>query len=211
MHDANGRPLPATTVEVIGGVETRTDSAGRFSLRVVTPGTYLVRARRIGRMPAVKPLSVGDAPVAPIAFTLFDAVAQLDTVTIRDRATSALADPGGFSRRRAAGLGGTFIDEAEIAKRSARETEQLLRTVPNLRVGVGGIISLNRGAVTLKGTPCQGAQVFVDGSEMPDSFDINQVPPTSIRGVEVYSGVGTTPAELRSARQVCGTVAIWTK
>lgn len=211
VHDATGHALPATVVEVIGGAETRTDSSGRFTLRVPTPGTYLVRARRIGHMPAVKPLSVGDVPVAPIAFTLFAVTAQLDTVTVRDRATSALADPGGFNRRRAAGLGGTFLDEGEITRRAARETEQLLRTVPNVRVGVGGILSLNRGAITLLGTPCAGAQVFVDGSEMPDNFDINQVPPASIRGVEVYSGVATTPPELRSARQICGTVAIWTR
>jgi hypothetical protein len=57
---------------------------------------------------------------------------------------------------------------------------------------------------------CVGAQVFVDGVMMPQPFDVNTVSPQSIRGIELYRGPATTPAELRSTKTVCGTLAIWT-
>jgi hypothetical protein len=53
--------------------------------------------------------------------------------------------------------------------------------------------------------------VFVDGTLVGENFDINSIPPSSIRGIEMYRGPATTPLELRSYATPCGTVAIWIK
>jgi len=89
-----------------------------------------------------------------------------------------------------------------------------------VQVDTGGIIVIKRGEISLRDIygpegdqffHCIGAQVIVNGVEMPQPFNINLVAPSDIRGIEIYSGPASTPTRLRSPKTVCGTVAIWTK
>lgn len=58
---------------------------------------------------------------------------------------------------------------------------------------------------------CNGVQVLIDAVPVTQPFDPNQVPPSAIQSIELYSGAGTTPTELRTPKSICGTLAIFTK
>jgi len=58
VEDAQGSPLPGAVISLFGrgvgsmGLVTLTDSAGRFSVPSLPPGSYTVRALRDGHTPA---------------------------------------------------------------------------------------------------------------------------------------------------------------
>jgi outer membrane receptor for ferrienterochelin and colicin len=152
--------------------------------------------------------------------TLRPATYQLATVIVReDSNVTRLSDPTGFERRRKNGMG-HYISADEIAQRQFSQTSQLLRSLPGISVNDRGVVTIERGPNTFIGTSCESVVVLVDGIAIPaekkawnkeTGFNVNEIPIAFIRGIEVYSGPATIPAELRSSRSVCGTVAIWTR
>ena len=146
----------------------------------------------------------------PLALRLqFDSAGvMLAPVIVRD---SVRNDPSGFEKRRERGQG-VYITEAQISARSAQLVEHLLATVPGLQVDTAGIVHADRGRTSILADNCQdGVQLFVDGIAVGSEFTLRNLSAASVRNIEVYRGVASTPVELRSRRVACGTVAIWTK
>lgn len=122
------------------------------------------------------------------------------------------AGQSGFARRSGGGQG-TCITEEQITARNARTTEALLETLPGVAVFAdkrtsGALISVDRGAITIYGTQCKGVAVFVDGTEVMEEFNMAQITPRDLKGIELYRGTATTPPELRTLHTVCGTLAL---
>jgi hypothetical protein len=221
---ANGAAIERVTVSLLGVSDVETDSSGIFRFAPLAPGTYFLRATRIGNTPVLKNITVAANERVRVEITLNPIVHQLTAVVVRaDSTVTALSDPSGFERRRRMEQG-VFMTEEQIERRRAINTEQLFLTLPNVRVDTGGIVLIARGDISFKGllfhspTPfgaqfvdCVGVQVFVDGAVMPQPFDVNSIPPQRIKAIELYRGPATTPLELRSPKTVCGTLAIWTK
>jgi len=227
VRGTDGAEIDRVTVSLLGVSDVETDSSGMFRFASLSPGTYFLRATRLGNTPVLKNITVGGDERVRVEITLNPIVHQLTAVVVRaDSAVTALNDPTGFERRRRTEHG-VFMTEEQIEHRSATRTEQLFLAIPNVRVDTGGIILIARGDISLrrtlfgsysKGNPaadqfldCVGAQVFVDGVMMPQPFDVNTIPPKSIKAIELYRGPATTPLELRSPKTVCGTLAIWTR
>jgi hypothetical protein len=221
VRDRNNAPVADAVVDVLSVGRARTDSAGAFRIGPVPPGTLIVRATRIGYQPVMKMLTIASGEERRLDIAMSPATQQLPMVVVReDSTTTLLADPTGFDARRKTAVGGHFILEQEIAKKHITETEQLFHGIPTVQVDTGGIVVIKRGEISLRDIygsggdqffHCIGAQVIVNGVEMPQPFNINLVAPGDIRGIEIYSGPATTPTRLRSPKTVCGTVAIWTK
>jgi hypothetical protein len=219
VSNAEGAPLPATSVEVIGVMGTTTDSAGRFRLSGLSPGTYLVRFRRIGLAQVIKsiPLAAGEEVTADVR--LNPSAQDLAPVVVRAQAQRTyLTDPTGFEVRRQSGLG-IFLTMIDIESRRPDKTDQLMRTFPGVRVDGAGVVWVDRGRQTIldlqagesQFTTCVGVQVLIDGTVVPQPFNVNTVPVNAIRGLEFYSGPATTPPELRTPKTNCGTLVIWTR
>jgi outer membrane receptor protein involved in Fe transport len=105
---------------------------------------------------------------------------------------------------------GQYLSTDRILNSRSFDAQNLVRSLPGVVVDNGGVVHVNRGVTTLIGTPCKGAQVLLDGVAMAEGFDIRLIPIESIRGIELYSGAATVPAELKAARSSCGTLAVWT-
>jgi hypothetical protein len=220
----DGAAVDRVTVSLLGVSDVVTDSSGVFRFVSLSPGTYFLRATRLGNAPVLKNITVAAAERVRVDITLNPLVHQLTAVVVRaDSTITALNDPTGFERRRRTEHG-VFMTEEQIDRRRAISTEQLFLAVPNVRVDTGGIVLIDRGVISYKRMlfpsptmfsdqfiDCVGVQVFVDGAMMPQPFDVNTIPPQRIKSIELYRGPATTPLELRTPKTVCGTLAIWTR
>ena len=222
VRGESSSPLAGAIVDIMGLGTARTDSAGAFRFDGVPAGTLMVRTTMIGFRPSLKMVSVRSGEAMRLTIALDVTPQELAGVIVREDSSltpSGVSDPTGFDARRRNQTGGLYIVAAEIEQKHLHETEQLFHGMPSMYVDTGGIVVVNRGVnstrdITKGGDQfyhCIGAQVFVDGTPMPQPFNINQVALDRIKAIEVYRGAATTPSTLRSTRTNCGTVAIWTK
>ena len=204
-------PVSGAIVELLSLGQTRTDDGGAFRFVGVPAGSVILHVAKIGFQPVMKVIAVAGGDSVDLDVTLKPVIYQLATVVVhRDSSYASRSDPTGFDRRRRNGLG-HYIAADEIAQKHFTETSHLLRAIPGVSVRSDGVVSIDRGQLTLVGSRCGGVSVQVDGVRMPDDFSVNLIPISAVRGVEVYSGPATTPQELVTSRTVCGTVVIWTR
>lgn len=209
--DTAQMPVTGAIVELLSLGQTRTDGGGAFRFTGVPAGSVILHVAKIGFQPVMKVIGVAAGDSVDLDVTLKPAIYQLATVVVhRDSSYAVRSDPTGFDRRRRNGLG-HYIAVDEIAQKHFTETSHLLRAMPGVSVRSDGVVSIDRGAVTLVGSSCAGVSVQVDGVRMPEDFSVNVIPIAAVRAVEVYSGPATTPEELVTSRTVCGTVVIWTR
>ena len=207
---ADGRPVAAADVVLIGLGAARTDSLGRFDFRGVPAGTLLVRVQRLGFAPIMRSVTLDGVHPCALTMRFGETATTLATVIVRDSVTAG-REPTGFELRRATGPG-PYITQDEIARRHAQRVEHVLASLPGLEVDSSGVVRTDRGRTSLFGDNCgDGVQLLIDGVAVSGSYTLRNISPSSLRGIEVYRGVATTPVKLRSARAACGTVAIWTK
>ena len=130
--------------------------------------------------------------------------ARLESAAQRDKMVD-------FERRRATGRG-TFITRDEIARRNPMTIADLLRTVRGLAVRTSGgrtEVRFVRANTRVDAVDCP-PEMWIDGvrafSATVDEFD-----PDEVEGIELYRGLGQTPAEYLSRSAGCGLVIIWTR
>ncbi len=207
---ADGRPVVDADVALIGLGAARTDSLGRFDFRGVPAGAVLVRVQRLGFTPIMQSVALDGVHPCALTMRFGETATTLTTVVVRDSAIRA-REPTGFELRRATGHG-LYITQDEIARRHAQRVEHVLASLPGLEVDSSGVVRTDRGRTSLFGDNCgDGVQLLIDGVAVSGSYSLRNISPSSLRGIEVYRGIASTPVELRSPRAACGTVAIWTK
>ena len=216
VRAADGTPLVGAEVVltpkltgpgVTMGRKTVTDDSGTFRIPTIPEGTATIAVRRIG----FKPMTIETAipSSVPLAFALEPTAVQLGRVVVQDRRTRYEGPHANFNRRRDMGFG-RFITRDDIEKRQAMRTTDLLRSLPGVYVSPGrtGISQ-----VRLRGNSC-APFVWLDGSPaLAGYLDVDSFDPNTLEGVEVYSGVGTVPVELRGPRgeERCGVIALWSR
>jgi TonB family protein len=190
------------------GRRTVTDDSGRFVVPSIPHGTATIAVRRIGYRPTTIETPI-PSPVA-LAFLLETAPVQLAKVVVQDRKSQYQGPLAPFLRRRDQGFG-RFITRDDIEKRNAIRTTDLLRTVPGVMVGPsrGGFSQ----TVRIRANNCSPL-VWLDGTPaLAGYLDIDSFDPNTLDGIEIYSGLGSVPVELRGPRgeERCGVIALWSR
>ena len=210
-----GRPLHGATVTLLEwNRQATTDERGWFALDSVPGGQLFVLIRMPGYREGVVDLELTvTRPVAvDLGFiSLSRLVTELDPVVVEGDRTSKKLENSGFYERMAAAEG-TFITQEQIEKQNPTVTSEILRRVPGFRVHTDGSVASGRG-IRSTSRPWAMCEVnyYIDGvhAEAPD---IDVVIPSSIAGIEVYSGSATTPPAFRIAGNPrCGVVVVWTR
>lgn len=214
LERGSDRPIGGATVELLSGsavkVRARTDSAGAFGMDVPGPGTYRLAARRVGYQAATGELTVQRMDSLEVVFRLATDAVVLDPVQVT--AVPRRLPPWlvGFYDRVESYHQGHFITREQVDSRRPFRTTDLLRTVPGLslvpsRRGMGYVVRSRGGCEPM---------VFIDGLqvELQGNTIDELVQPRDVEGVEIYSGIGTTPAEfMRGRGATCGAIAFWTR
>jgi len=210
--DTDDTPVPRALVVLLNdrGV-WRTDDDGMVVVDAQHPGANVFTVRHIGLKPITTTLNVPARGTLAVHVIMRPAPQVLDTVAIAARATESLLS--GFDQRRLYNSGGHFITWADIQAKRPRETLDLFRSVLGVQVAmVNGAptITSTRG-LGVGGSSCKPLVGF-DGMVLSAAFDVNDISPDEIYGIEIYSGSATIPSQylVLTGGSSCGLVMIWT-
>ena len=207
--DSADVPIVQANVELVGLARAGTDSGGIYRFRNVPPGTFILRTAKLGYAPRVQVITVKPTDTLVITVVLSPSSATLQPIVVKAESTITVrSDPTGFLWRKKTGMG-YYLDAMDIEKAHAPDLERLVKNIPGLRVINGGI-EIHRQSQSFR-NPCYGAQILLDGVPLAFDFDLNTLPVDVLRGIEVYKGVADIPSELRTFKNTCGVVAIWTR
>lgn len=222
----NGRPLRGGVVGIVGTSRVaRTDSAGEFRVDRIPAGTRTVEIRSIGLLPTS--VSMDFATSMARDTTLSVSMQQaLKPVTVLGRVgMTSLMERDGFDARVRQGFG-TFATEADIARHGFNDLTSILQGMRGVRIEYAPVQgSVYRPMAYLLGIGISASgsskcvpNFFLDGApyavaSVEDYDDLSgTLPAVWIKGVEVYSNAGGTPAMYdRSALTGCGSILIWTR
>ena len=177
---------------------TATGSDGRFSLRTVAPGAYMLSVRRLGFRLERLPVTLRPEEPRDVKITMQVSIPMLPTVTTNAEERSAYRSVGLDQRMRASQ--GQFLLYDQIVHRQATSFTQLLQTMRGIKLGENP----HQFGTTVEGTRGPGSCVayMIDGvpqnqlmdrdarslqSIGPESPD-HKFDPSDIGALEVYSG-----------------------
>jgi hypothetical protein len=221
IHGSDGRLLDQAQVALFGfPISVRTSSDGAYALAAMPAGSQTIEVRAVGFAPKRLTVGLRTGEARTLTVTLDKAAQTLASVNIVGRGMRL--DNTGFEDRRKAELG-RYIGPEEIERRRVFDTSHLLWSMPGTRVvwdGSENVLKFTRPFASGVGggsynNICNPA-VFVDGFQV---YDINDVRPNDVRGIEVYTDKSAAPAMYRaqSLKDVgandthCGVVLVWTK
>ena len=213
-----GAPVPEVSLVIRGvGINARTGDDGVFRIGGITVGTHLLLIRRLGFAPRdfrftitrneLREFDLGVIYLAPVR-TVLDPITAVELVPRGPMA--------GFYERVRRGFG-QFVTRADIEKRNPTVSSNLLRSIPGVRVVCQGNVCTPSMYRALTGiTECR-VRYFLDGMPLNNEltaalrFNMDDIPPNQIEGIEVYRGPSETPAAFFAGRTMCGVIAIWTR
>jgi hypothetical protein len=213
-------PIECATVTIVQtSIHVETGASGRFQIRQVPAGRYLLSVRRLGFREVSAILIVLPNDTLRLAYAMEPSVLDLDAAVITER--ESIGRLAGFEYRRAHEVGGKYITRAQIEAQAPTETTDLLRRLSGIKIVDSSRVMV---AISSRGykTEIIGGQVVpvpctlpivVDGIQRPGGFTIDMIPPNDIYGIEVYVGPASIPPEFNSARKdgFCGVIMIWTR
>jgi hypothetical protein len=204
VRTTTGQAVPGAEIRVRDAQPfTTTDDVGRFILSGLPTGTQVLVVRKLGY--ALGEIAVDLRPNArrEESVRLRKAFA-LDSVRVLAK-RPPLAE---FEYNRRTNMFGHFLTLGDIQRSKAKKTADLLPLL-------GGYTQMARGryeknmAVQL-GEPgsvrCRTANVVIDGTEF--GWDVNDVAPNQIAGIELYKDAASAPLKYQSHAE-CGVIVIW--
>jgi hypothetical protein len=208
----SGTVRAALTGQAVSGAEIRvrdarpfttTDGAGQFVLSGLPPGTQVLVVRKLGYALGEIPVELRPNARREESVRLGRAFA-LDSFRVLAK-RPALAE---FEYNRRTNLFGHFLTLGDIQRSHAKKTSDLLSRM-------GGYVEMGRGRYVKMmavqpgppgSVPCRGANVIIDGTEM--GWDVNDVSPNQIAGIELYKDASTAPLKY-AGKADCGLIVIW--
>jgi hypothetical protein len=209
VKDESGSRVPNVEVTVVKmGTTVHTDSVGRFTFPSIAPGMFDVTLRRLPYSPMTLSLEVTEGDTTDVDITIATAADKLPTVVVKGQ-EERKRQLDAFEERRKLGLG-HFVTRAQIAARGPLVLSEMLRGIPGAQLVQTNVT----GRMTLRfarRNDCPPTY-FVDGHYMPN-FNIDDMPPHDVEGIELYEGFSGLPAEFakQTGVQACGVVVIWTR
>lgn len=215
VHDSAGQRLSQTIVRLVGSSDpvwsVTSDDSGSYRLTGMAPGPAQLFARRIGYAPETLSVVLVEGEIRRVDFVLTSVPVELQAALVTADPTRGKMGP--FNIRRARGVG-SFVTREEIEKRQANSVSELLRYIPGVGVtqrmaGEPQPVQMQRSASSTSQSKCT-VSMYVDGQPYPNGT-VDDFPPMSVEGIEVYKSASEIPAAFRTRDATCGVIAIWTR
>ena len=221
----DSRPMRNAVIGILGTTRSaRTDGAGAFRIDHIPAGTRTIEVRSIGLLPMTVSMDFATNAARDTTLSVSRQAQPLKPVAVKEHETTmSLMVRDGFYRRQKQGLG-AYVTAQDIARHGFSDLISVLDGIRGITIEFGGsgkTGGLSRPLPYLLGvsSPEGGLRCspnfFVDGAPFPrDDFRglSSDVPPEAIKGIEVYSSVGTIPAQYDMYSSTgCGSIVIWTR
>lgn len=221
VRGPDGKVVSDAQVALYGfPISVRTSTDGVYGLTRVPAGSQTIEIRAVGFAPQRRTFDLATGERRRADISLVRAAQTLASVNIVGRGSRV--DMTGFDERRKEGIG-RFIGPEEIERRRVFDTSQLLWNVTGARVvwdGTQNAVMFTRPYGSGAGggsfqTLCNPA-VFIDGYQV---YDVNDVRPYDVRGIEVYTDKTAAPVQYRAQSLKdsgrgdthCAVILVWTK
>lgn len=216
---SDSAPLSHATVVVKGTWKTaQTNDSGAFAFNNVSAGSQRLEVRKLGFRAADTTLQVSLGVNTSVDFRLTPLPQRLAEVEVRGRKIMIPAHLQAVYER-ANRNHGTLITAEDIRRRNPLDTKAMLE-------GIAGVHVLNAWIIFARcSNPIGGPSPFLTpprvhvyvnggrGTVVGDPAEayaaIQDIHPSSIELMEVYTGIARIPVEYLA--DACATVAIWTK
>jgi hypothetical protein len=223
---ASGKAIEAAEVSLPAlSRTTLTGANGRFRIRNIPPGNYLMRTEHLGYGFRTDSVSVPPGHLVTVEIELSVVPIELDPILVVAEPQLLSLDLAGFYDRREATLG-TFLTRDQIVAKQPLFTTDVFNSIIGTRVMMGtgtdkAVVLRSGMRQSLRGgdTPrfC-GPTVYLDGMIFQrggvgsESAYLDRiVRPDQIAGLEVYTSSATVPLQYKGAGADCGVIVIWTR
>lgn len=184
VNDNSGKPLPFASV-VIDSLKlgVLTDDNGVFTINKVPKGKHKVVVSFIGYATHSKTVEINENTIEiKINYALVENIENLDEVMVNGKSKQTELETVGFA------VNAIKTEEASLRN---IQTNELLNTTAGVKIrqngGLGSDVSYS-----LNGLSGNSVRIFIDGipiSTYGNSFNLNSIPPSMIKQIEVYKGV----------------------
>ena len=211
VRDSLGRSIAGAELLVEGTtVRGVTDERGEIRFTAVRGGPATVRIRRLGFQPVTLDVIVDQRVPAASIITLTPIAQRLAPIIVKG-GTNYTGRMAGFYQRRDLGIG-HFLSREKLEHDNPSQLTDVFRRIPGVQITSTRFI---RNAVRFRGngTACWPL-VWLDGAPLPTAeFDLDFLSPSSIEGIEVYSGVSQIPPQFMGSRGLgsCGVIVVWSR
>jgi hypothetical protein len=211
VRDSAGARIASAQVSVAGRQPVISSEDGTFHLFNLPAGETVIHVRRLGFQPAAVPVALRPDEAVDLTVVLATIPIELAPVVISAQMNLVAQRLAGFFERKGRGQG-YYVTREQIERTGNSQLTDVLRTfVPSARIQSSR--GVQRNTIRLRGANCPPL-VWLDGvAYLAGEFDIDNIPPSTVSGVEVYSGPASVPLEFRSVRGLdrCGVVVIWSR
>lgn len=211
VRDSLGRSIAGAELMVEGtSVRGVTDERGELRFTAVRGGPATVRIRRLGFQPATIDVIVDQRVPSTSVVTLKPIAQRLATIVVKggNNYTGRMA---GFYQRRDLGIG-HFVSREKLEHDNPSQLTDVFRRLPGVQITSTRFI---RNAIRFRGNTGQcWPLVWLDGAPLPTAeFDLDFLAPSSIEGIEVYSGISQVPPQFMGSRGMgsCGVIVVWSR
>lgn len=237
LMDSTEQPIVNAEVAIDAlKLRVRSTADGAFRLGNIAPGTYVVNVRAVGYKPIWVRLSFADADSLERDFLVERSAVAIAGVDVKGKADIRNPKLAEFERRRAGGFG-HFVTQEKIDSFPGRRLSNFMTALPGLAIQYGNStnatwatgtrpsgslikrpsISMSDRARGAKPGVCY-ATVYLDGIVVYSGkdgemlFDLDQLNPAQVAGIEFYASGAQLPPELNATSSgTCGVVVIWTR
>ena len=228
-----GVPVPNATITMLGtSALARTSPDGNYGMRDLPAGSQVLIARSIGLGAAVVAVELSGRAPTTVAVTMQQlppTLAVVDIVADRLQLGTVYREIG-FTKRQRMG-NGKFLTSEQIERRGARETPELFRGIPGVRVvdDQHGVLKVyaDRGASTIYNYG-ECTAYIVDGTLIGNGRSTDMIqsstnepfggpdelmlpPPNDLIAAEVYQPNEPAPFVLAGTAMRCLKIVLWTK
>jgi len=184
VQDNSGNALPFASVLVEGlKLGVLTDDNGFYTINNVPKGKYNLVVSFVGYGTRSTPFEILESnSKVNLDFTLQESTENLDEVTINGKSHETKLETKGFAV--------SAIKTEEASLRNI-QTNELLNTTVGVKIRQNGGLGSDV-TYSLNGLSGNSVRIFIDGipiSTYGNSFNLNSIPPSMIKNIEVYKGV----------------------
>ncbi len=191
VFDTSGNAMPFATVAIKGLQRGElTNDNGVFEFNNVPNGPNAIEVSFLGYQSQTKTVIISQrTPLVQVHFILEEEIENLEEVTVSGKSNETKLETKGFAV--------SAIKTEEASLRNI-QTNELLNTTAGVKIRQNGGLGSDV-TYSLNGLSGNSVRIFIDGipiSTYGNSFNLNSIPPSLIKNIEVYKGV--VPGHLAS-------------